>query len=76
MSIENAVREAAAALHATIVAAEAEGYRVAWPLTAAGLPAIAISETGKMKRPAAAAPNTKAPAALARSTRPSADKAD
>ncbi len=46
--VETAVREAATQLHAAIVAAEADGYRITWPATAAGLPAIAISETGRV----------------------------
>jgi hypothetical protein len=59
-SSETAVREAAIKLHEAIVAAQAEGYRIDWPVNALGLPAIAISETGKMKpaalvEPAAAA---------------------
>jgi hypothetical protein len=51
MSSESAVREAATNLFAAITAAENDGYRIAWPSSAAGLPGIAISETGAVKRP-------------------------
>lgn len=48
MSSEHAVREAATQLQAAITAAEKDGYRIGWPSSAAGLAAIAISETGKV----------------------------
>jgi capsular polysaccharide biosynthesis protein len=54
-SSEQAVRDAAAELHAAILDAEADGYRIAWPTSAAGLPEIAISETGRVA-PAAESP--------------------
>lgn len=53
---EQAVRDAAEKLHDAIVAAEKEGYRVDWPSTRAGLPSIAISETGKLGAAARRAP--------------------
>ncbi len=46
---EAAVRSAASALHDAIVKARGEGLSVAWPSRPEGLPAIAISETGKPK---------------------------
>lgn len=48
MSSEHAVREAATQLQAAITAAEKDGYRIGWPSSAAGLAAIAISETGRV----------------------------
>jgi hypothetical protein len=46
--LENAVRDAAAKLHEAVKAATDAGYRVEWPTNAAGLPAIAVSETAKV----------------------------
>lgn len=57
-SSETAVRDAATKLHAAILTAQEEGYRVDWPSAAAGLLAIAISETGNMKQPELARPIT------------------
>lgn len=63
-SKEHAVRDAAAALAKAIAEATAEGYRVDWPASAAGLGAIAISATGKVKAPPAAAPAGRKPDTL------------
>ena len=52
---EQAVRDAAMKLHEAISSAEKEGYRVDWP-TRAGLPSIAVSETGKIGAAARPAP--------------------
>lgn len=49
MSLEKAVRDAAANLHKAISEATAAGYRIYWPGSADGLPGIAISETAKVK---------------------------
>ena len=48
MSHEVAVRDAAAKLHAEILAAQAAGYRVAYPSLLDGLLSIAVSETAKV----------------------------
>lgn len=55
-SSENAVRDAAVQLHDAIVAAQADGYRVDWPATPAGLQSIAVSETAKVGAVARPAP--------------------
>jgi hypothetical protein len=47
MSIEQAVRDAAAALSVAIIAAREAGYFVQWPSSPDGLAGIAISETRK-----------------------------
>lgn len=49
--MEQDVRAAAARLCEAIGAAEKAGYRVQWPASAAGLMAIAISETGRVVQP-------------------------
>lgn len=49
--MEQDVRAAAARLCEAIGAAEKAGYRVQWPASAAGLMAIAISETGRVVPP-------------------------
>lgn len=46
--MEKEVRAAAARLCEAIAAAEKAGYRVQWPASAAGLAAIAISETARV----------------------------
>jgi hypothetical protein len=48
--LEQAVRDAAAALHEAIVAARAGGYRVDYPSLAEGLSGIAVSETAKVAK--------------------------
>lgn len=48
MSVETDVREAAVKLHEAIVAAIEAGYRVPWPSSPDGLPAIAVSETARV----------------------------
>lgn len=48
MTTDHAVRAAARALFDAIRAAEADGYRVAWPAAAAGLAAIGVSETARV----------------------------
>ena len=50
MSKEKAVRDAAVALFDAIGAARKAGFVVAWPHSAEGLPAIAISETAKVEQ--------------------------
>jgi hypothetical protein len=50
-NIEQAVRDAAAALSTAITEAVAAGYRVAWPSNPTGLDTIAISETGAVNQP-------------------------
>lgn len=52
MTKDMAVREAAKRLGAAIADAEGAGYRVTWPASAAGLAAIAVSETGRVVQPA------------------------
>jgi hypothetical protein len=47
MSKESAVRDAAAALHATIMEARGAGLVVTWPHRAEDLLAISVSETKK-----------------------------
>lgn len=68
---ETAVREAATALHQAITAAEAAGLKVSWPYNAAGLPAIAISDTGHSL--AAASPPPKPTRRKAPKSAPDAD---
>lgn len=53
---EQAVRDAAAALGTALTEATAAGYRIHWPSNAAGLDAIAISETGRVGAAARPAP--------------------
>lgn len=49
--MEKEVRAAAIKLGEVIAAAEKAGYRVQWPSSAAGLAAIAISETARVVQP-------------------------
>lgn len=51
MSAEQKVREAAAALLLAVSEAKAAGLIVQWPSRLEGLAALAISETGRAKRP-------------------------
>lgn len=51
MSAETDVREAAVKLHEAVVAAIEAGYFVQWPSSPDGLPAIAVSETRRVKPP-------------------------
>lgn len=50
-SLENAVRDAAAALFDAITKAQSAGLRIDLPSHADGLLSIAISETGKAAKP-------------------------
>lgn len=45
---ERAVRDAAQALHEAITNARNAGFRVHWPPSADALPAIGVSETGRL----------------------------
>lgn len=68
----HAVRDAAARLAQAIAEATAAGYRVDWPASPAGLPGIAVSETGAVRAaPVAAAeqPPQAAPSRLGRRSR-------
>lgn len=53
---EQRVRDAAQALSAAIIEAHEAGYRVDWPMSASGLAAIAVSETGRIAAGAKPAP--------------------
>ena len=55
MTKDHIVRQAARALAAAIVDAEAAGYRVSWPANPAGLVGIGISETSRVVAAAPAA---------------------
>lgn len=52
MNKEQTIREAAQVLHRAILEGRKAGLVIAWPSRADDLPRIAISETGKVARPA------------------------
>lgn len=75
---EHNVRESAASLLRAITEAEAGGFRIAWPASAAGLSSIGISETGKVQAalvPVATAPASRRSAEAASKT-PAASASD